>query len=351
MRKYKYYKDYRYKGQRIQAYGNTREELKCSMERKERIIDEGKTSETDALRFQEYSQYCLRTYKQNASAYTIKTTRSIMNRINDYIGGIYIQNISVQNCQHILNDMRGMSSSYITKTEQAIRFVFRCACREGIITSNPASDLVIPQGTRNHHRPLTPEEREAVINLASRPRYIGKSAMLDRRFYAFLLMLLCGCRPQEAAECKGSDIVTIKGSHLLHIRGTKTRLSDRFVPIPKDLYTLIKKVPQNEYLAPMQSGAKQVKDKLRRTWKNFLYYLNIEMGAVTYRNAIIETVVADDLTPYCFRHEYCTECARRGVDIRTAQKLMGHASIRMTADIYTALGIDDLIDSARAMFN
>lgn len=49
-----------------------------------------------------------------------------------------------------------------------------------------------------------------------------------------------------------------------------------------------------------------------------------------------------DLTAYNLRHEYCTELARRGVDIRITQKLMGHSSPEMTLKVYTNLSSDDI---------
>ena len=65
------------------------------------------------------------------------------------------------------------------------------------------------------------------------------------------------------------------------------------------------------------------------------------MGAKTYRNKIIGIEpVAKDLFPYCLRHEYCTNLARKGIDIRVAQKLMGHGDISLTANIYTHVDID-----------
>lgn len=50
----------------------------------------------------------------------------------------------------------------------------------------------------------------------------------------------------------------------------------------------------------------------------------------------------EDLTAYCLRHTYCTNLQKQGVDIRTAQYLMGHSSIQMTAKIYTHIGIEQL---------
>ena len=45
--------------------------------------------------------------------------------------------------------------------------------------------------------------------------------------------------------------------------------------------------------------------------------------------------VADDLTPYCLRHTFCTDLQRAGVSINVAKELMGHADIQTTANIYT----------------
>ena len=59
--------------------------------------------------------------------------------------------------------------------------------------------------------------------------------------------------------------------------------------------------------------------------------------------------LAPDLVAYCLRHEYCTELARKGVDIRQAQKLMGHATIIMTANIYTNLDNSDILSAASAI--
>lgn len=48
-------------------------------------------------------------------------------------------------------------------------------------------------------------------------------------------------------------------------------------------------------------------------------------------------LVAKDITPHMFRHTYATNLYYAGIDIKTAQNLLGHASIQMTMDIYTHL--------------
>ena len=71
------------------------------------------------------------------------------------------------------------------------------------------------------------------------------------------------------------------------------------------------------------------------------------MGCKVYRNALVPPMpLAEDFVPYDLRHTYCTDLARAGVDIRTAQKLMGHANISVTADIYTHVDTQDIVGAA-----
>lgn len=71
--------------------------------------------------------------------------------------------------------------------------------------------------------------------------------------------------------------------------------------------------------------------------------MNIDMGCKIYRSALVPPLpLADDFVPYCLRHTYCTDLCKAGVDVRTAQKLMGHANISVTADIYTHVDIEDI---------
>lgn len=72
------------------------------------------------------------------------------------------------------------------------------------------------------------------------------------------------------------------------------------------------------------------------------------MGATVYRNQIIESKVAEDLTPYCLRHTYCTDLQDAGVPLNIAKYLMGHDDVSVTANIYThttETALESAIDS------
>ena len=62
--------------------------------------------------------------------------------------------------------------------------------------------------------------------------------------------------------------------------------------------------------------------------------------------AKVTQAVSFHLTPHMLRHTYATTLYHAGVDLRTAQRLLGHSSIQMTADIYTHLEAEDALSAA-----
>lgn len=327
-KKYKYKRTIEYDSKRYWIYADTLEELGRKKILKLQELEK-KQSRDKHLLVADYIPRCIDTYKQGQQEKTRKEYKQILNRgITAHIGDVPLVKVTPELCQNVLNMQSGKSKTQINYIYQGLKFIFSHALAEGYILENPTLLLKKPKGTYHPRRALTPLERETLINAASK----------ERKYYCFLLMLFCGCRPSEACSCKGSDIsVNDDGTPILHIRGTKTKNADRYVPIPKILYKLIKKTKKNELISVYPSGL-PIADKNNRTklWRGLWYKMNLQAGTKTYRNKLIEPYqIPKDLTPYCLRHEFCSELARKGVDIRIAQKLMGHASINLTANIYT----------------
>ena len=89
------------------------------------------------------------------------------------------------------------------------------------------------------------------------------------------------------------------------------------------------------------------KENQRALWKALTKDMQILAGCRTYKNALVPPFpLATDITSYCLRHTYCTELARDHVDMRTAQKLMGHADLSMIAKVYTHVDDEMLFEEA-----
>ena len=339
MKKYKFRKTFSVDGQRYSVYADTKKELIEKETRKRVALETGTHRIDSSMTLKAWAEQCVDTFKMNQKDIT---RTKYVNRLNACIlkpiGNMRLKDIKLIHCQRVLNDQAGKSKRHINEVNQIMQFLFKQAVANGLLNANPAEHVVKPAGTQGHRRALTSSER----------RFFIKVGLRDRRYHYYMLMLFCGCRPVEAAKAMGGDILILpNGLPALHIRGTKSHNADRVVPIPAELYEVIKDTPADEHIAQTESGGPISDTNRMRIWKSFCRQINIEMGCKMYRNALVPPFpLAPDLVPYCLRHEYCTDLARRGVDIRIAQKLMGHSDIKLTANIYTNLNNDDISEVA-----
>ena len=55
------------------------------------------------------------------------------------------------------------------------------------------------------------------------------------------------------------------------------------------------------------------------------------------------------ITPHVFRHTYCSNMAKSGLNPKTLQYLMGHSDISVTMNVYTHIGFDDAEEELKRM--
>lgn len=337
MKKYKYATSFSFDGRRYKVRADTLEELYTKKANKMRDLEEGRVILSGNTTVSQWEAQCRETYRTSVKD---ETQEGRILRFKKYIapliGSLPLRSVRPIQCQQVLNQCAGMSYSHVKKLKNELQFLFRTAADNKLILEDPTTGLQLPDYVRGHRRSISDSER----------RHLLACADVDPAYKLFLLMLFCGCRPMEAAGCQGKDLVKKDGVYMLHIRGTKTVNSDRWVPVPDYLLDRIKDTPPFEYIAPNAAGRKHTKSSYTRLSERLKRDMNISMGCKLYRNKLLPPYpLAADFVPYCLRHTYCTDLARKGVDIRTAQKLMGHASISMTADIYTHVD-SQLIKSA-----
>lgn len=327
-------------GVRHYVRGKTLEEAIIKREELKRKIAAGETVRSSSMLFKAWADIALDTYKPNVSPrYMTQIRNRLEKHILPVIGQMPIGRITMIECQQVLNGVSGMSKSTITKLAQELHFYFDSARKSGLIPKNPADDLIRPNGYANKRRSLTPEERAAFLKVAKK----------EPRFILFELMLYCGCRPAEAAEVKYEDVVRIEKIPFLHIRGTKTANSDRLVPLPKELQSRLCKRSKKGFCALTAANTRHGETSYKRLAARLKREMNIAMGARLHRNKIVVEVLADDFVPYLFRHTYCTDLKKKGVDVRIAKDLMGHADIKTTANIYDHADGDTLMLAAKQM--
>lgn len=238
------------------------------------------------------------------------------------------------------NNGEALSRSTMTKIIYTLRQIFAQAEVNGLIEVTPARQLENTATAKKSRRALTREE-EAIFRKVAETHWAGTW---------ILLMLDCGLRRGETvpigrANIKG-DMLCIRESVSYAdknhgtLKTTKTEAGERMVPLPPSLKKRLDK--SDKYFFHNEDGDMMSMTKLRRMWTYFFRACDRAAGAKTERNKIVEHALDPAITPHFLRHTYCTNLRRKGVDLKTAQYLMGHASITTTANIYDHVDEDDL---------
>lgn len=326
-------------GVRRNIRANTHQELIDKVAKVKRDIEQG----YDPLRsttttVKKWSELCFEKYKINLDPHTLYIQKNCFDKhVTPIIGRLKLVDVKPLHCQDVINHTAGLSNYTIRRVSQLMRFVFEKAVENGLMYKNPAKGIVLPKGGKTERRALTQYEEDLVY----------KTVEKDKRYVFFLVMLLCGLRNSEVAGLRGMDLIQINGRYFLHINGTKTKNAVRDVPCPDYLRERLPGVTPFEYLFINQKGEQMKKYNYDKLWRHFKRDMNITAGCRVYRNELLPPYpVAADLCSYDLRHTYCTNLMKRGIDIRIAQKLMGHADIRMTANIYSHADRDSLTSVA-----
>lgn len=255
--------------------------------------------------------------------------------ISPMIGHMNLRDVKDAHLQKILNAQAGMSQSHVEKVRRVLREMFSRARKSRLIPYDPAEDLELPAYHAGTHRSLTDEERAVLLKVA-KTHHAG---------LYILTLLYTGMRPGEAAALNWADVDFKNNMIHIHaavesgssrIKGPKTAAGVRDLPIHAALLPLLR-AARGEPFDPVftgEGGGRLNSGNQYRLWKSFKRAMDIEMGAEVYRNKIMRSVIAEDLTPYCLRHTFATDCARVGVPLETVRWLLGHADISTTANIY-----------------
>lgn len=59
----------------------------------------------------------------------------------------------------------------------------------------------------------------------------------------------------------------------------------------------------------------------------------------------------EDFSCHCFRHTFATRCFEAGIQPKTVQKYLGHATLQMTMDLYTSVMPKHLSDEMGKLDN
>ena len=274
----------------------------------------------------EWAETWLKTYKTGVE---YKTHQMYSDSLRLYIvnplGRLKLRDVKTAHLQKIAND-----NSHKTKTIKNFKMtasqMFEQAVLNDLILKNPAKGIVLPVSVPStKKRALTESEIEAI-----------KSLEIDSKTRCFIFFLLyTGARKGEALAITKSDIdrdkleinisksLVFKGNQSEVKHNPKTKAGVRSIPVLDPLKAILFAHIDSidtELLFPSANNNTMSDTAYRRMWQKF------------------ETAIGTkEITAHIFRHNFATLLYNAGVDIKTAQSILGHSSINITMDIYTHL--------------
>lgn len=256
-----------------------------------------------------------------------------------------------------LQQKDGKGYSTIHTIRGVLRPAFNMAVEDDLIRKNPfqfplMDVLVNDSKTREA---LTPQqEREFLRFIQSDPHY-------SKYYDGFYVLLNTGLRISEFCGLTKND-VDYK-NHCIHVRGQLVRFSDmvyryeptktakgiRDIPMTSEVAQCFKnmwKNRRNRELDMVVDGKtgffnydQEGKPMLALHWENYCKRIVMKYNE-TYKAQL------PNITPHVLRHTFCSKMARKGMNPKNLQYIMGHSEIAVTMDTYTHMGFED----ARADF-
>ena len=284
--------------------------------------------------------------KEHFEGLTNGTVRSYKPALEDVIkwfGDDYIKEISPADINvYIKNCENKYAYKTIKNRKTVLTQVFDHAIVElRIPMYNPCERIKISDKTQQTTRePLTPEQLAEV-----------KSTRPDEFILAFLI-LYTGTRLGEALALQVKDIdfldnkISItSGVHFdgnkPYVDRLKTKKSKRIVPLLEPLKIMLKDViklynlKHNEYIIGKESPI--TLSRLTRQWEKYCreHKMMSKRDRTPTEHNRHTTINKPDIVRHDIRHEYATILYEAGIDVKTAQELLGHADITTTMNIYT----------------
>ncbi len=228
---------------------------------------------------------------------------------------------------------QGIKASSQARKLSALKQFYKFLMQDGMRSDNPAESLSSPKLSRPLPKILS--EAEALSLMLAAGKLDGADG--TRLLCLVELLYAGGLRVTELVSLKLADIS--QDMEILHLTGKGNK--QRIVPIaPTAKQALLDYLPYRESFiavgktSPYLFPSKRAKEG---------YLTRQRFGQVLKDLAITAGIDPSRLSPHVLRHAFATHMVAGGADLRSVQKMLGHADIA-TTQIYTHVQDDRLTE-------
>lgn len=257
---------------------------------------------------------------RHKSLNTVESYKRDVTQYISYLDGTGVTDISSTTKTTVLSYLlylqkEGRASSTVSRTLASLRSYYLFMMQNGVVKSNPTSNLEAPHVEKKIPKILSGEEVELLLEQSKNcdNKGIRDKAMLE-------LLYATGIRVSELINLDVSDVnvpmsfVRCKGGKKERIIPMGHQAKDALENYINNVRKYMVKDENETALFVNCSGARLSRQGF---WKLIKYYQHI---------AGIET----DITPHTLRHSFAAHLLENGADLHSIQEMMGHADISST---------------------
>ncbi len=257
---------------------------------------------------------------RHKSLNTVESYKRDVTQYISYLDGTGVTNISSTTKTTVLSYLlylqkEGRASSTVSRTLASLRSYYLFMMQNGVVKSNPTSNLEAPHVEKKIPKILSGEEVELLLE---QPKNCDNKGIRDKAMLE--LLYATGIRVSELINLDVSDVnvpmsfVRCKGGKKERIIPMGHQAKDALENYINNVRKYMVKDENETALFVNCSGARLSRQGF---WKLIKYYQHI---------AGIET----DITPHTLRHSFAAHLLENGADLHSIQEMMGHADISST---------------------
>ena len=257
---------------------------------------------------------------RHKSLNTVESYKRDVTQYISYLDGTGVTDISSTTKTTVLSYLlylqkEGRASSTVSRTLASLRSYYLFMMQNGVVKSNPTSNLEAPHVEKKIPKILSGEEVELLLE---QPKNCDNKGIRDKAMLE--LLYATGIRVSELINLDVSDVnvpmsfVRCKGGKKERIIPMGHQAKDALENYINNVRKYMVKDENETALFVNCSGARLSRQGF---WKLIKYYQHI---------AGIET----DITPHTLRHSFAAHLLEHGADLHSIQEMMGHADISST---------------------
>ncbi len=339
-------------GKKQTVYARTLNEVRQKLREKQYEDEKGLNVVTKDMTLDEWFEIWMDTCKKNCRASTKETYRGHYRRIQKALGWRKLTSLNLVIIQQAINELN--SDNERKNSKKILVDMLNKAIDSDLLIKNCARqvNIIVSKEEKKERRVLTRSETELFLNYAK-----------DTFYYdMYVLALDTGMRIGELMGLKWSDIdfdrkllyvrrslcyFHKEGKYVFEWHDTKTHNSKRTIPLTSRALEALKRqrIRRKEILLKNAANAQdEYRDLVfvtrnNRPTQQFVVQQCIDLVVKKIQK---EHSGYEKVSPHTFRHTFATRAIENGMQPKSLQKILGHASLQLTMDLYCHVTDDTL---------